>query len=369
MECAAKGRGTRCVGPAIRRCARCGAVAYCSLSHQISHWSDHEQECERLEEQMRDADILNTFPFTFSEEATLQILKEKESRCTFLSKRSIHQRGIWSCECSCGVSNTNHNCPASINCWNLPSTLVPCSDPISSLSKQLSCWKEYYDWRSISLDSPVALLLHWPLTIYYALQLNDSRIRRRDVSKLINIHYLGPDKELIQLAVFGELLALIPDYDVHIDFVGPAIPDCRDGETTHLHSYVRCDDRDCECKDPSETSSGSVVTMRLLKGFYHDRFKDLMKDSFPHLIIAPNAGVAAYPSWMETVELIHGLNTPAVFTDFCEEAAHLAACCLSSATGCKLALPIQLNPFRQPMAVEDTALHVPCYSNCFLFGI
>ncbi|XP_021731170.1 zinc finger MYND domain-containing protein 15-like isoform X3 [Chenopodium quinoa] len=307
MECAAKGRGTRCVGPAIRRCARCGAVAYCSLSHQISHWSDHEQECERLEEQMRDADILNTFPFTFSEEATLQILKEKESRCTFLSKRSIHQRGIWSCECSCGVSNTNHNCPASINCWNLPSTLVPCS---------------------------------------------------------------GPDKELIQLAVFGELLALIPDYDVHIDFVGPAIPDCsRDGETTHLHSYVRCDDRDCECKDPSETSSGSVVTMRLLKGFYHDRFKDLMKDSFPHLIIAPNAGVAAYPSWMETVELIHGLNTPAVFTDFCEEAAHLAACCLSSATGCKLALPIQLNPFRQPMAVEDTALHVPCYSNCFLFGI
>uniref|UniRef100_A0A803MB42 MYND-type domain-containing protein n=1 Tax=Chenopodium quinoa TaxID=63459 RepID=A0A803MB42_CHEQI len=330
MECAAKGRGTRCVGPAIRRCARCGAVAYCSLSHQISHWSDHEQECERLEEQMRDADILNTFPFTFSEEATLQV-----------------------------------------------------PYPISSLSKQLSCWKEYYDWRSISLDSPVALLLHWPLTIYYALQLNDSRIRRRDVSKLINIHYLGlgirvhgalfyhdlslrssipkddlgPDKELIQLAVFGELLALIPDYDVHIDFVGPAIPDCRDGETTHLHSYVRCDDRDCECKDPSETSSGSVVTMRLLKGFYHDRFKDLMKDSFPHLIIAPNAGVAAYPSWMETVELIHGLNTPAVFTDFCEEAAHLAACCLSSATGCKLALPIQLNPFRQPMAVEDTALH------------
>lgn len=32
-------------------------------------------------------------------------------------------------------------------------------------------------------------------------------------------------------------------------------------------------------------------------------------------------------------------------------------------------LQIQLNPFRQPMAVEDSALFLPCYSNCFLFGI
>lgn len=194
-------------------------------------------------------------------------------------------------------------------------------------------------------------------------------MRSGDGSKSINIHYLGPGKELFQLAVFGEMLALLPHYDVHIDFVGPEVPDYRDGEKINLHNYVNCDDRDCECKVPRETSSSTVVTLRLLKGFYHDRFRDLMKDAFPHLIIAPNAGVAAYSSWMETVELIHGLNIPAVFTDFCEEAAHLAARCLSSTTGCHLALPIQLNPFRQPMAVEDTALHLPCYSNCFLFGI
>lgn len=161
MECAAKGIGTRCVGPPVRRCARCSAVAYCSLSHQISHWNDHKEECERLEEQMRDADLLNTFPFTFCEEATLQIFEKEESRCTFLAKRSLHQVGMWSCECSCGISNICHTIPALINYWNLSSTLAPCGDPISPLSKQLSCWKEYYEWRSISLDSPVALLLHW----------------------------------------------------------------------------------------------------------------------------------------------------------------------------------------------------------------
>ena len=35
MECAGKGRGTRCLGPPRRRCDRCGAVAYCSSSHQV----------------------------------------------------------------------------------------------------------------------------------------------------------------------------------------------------------------------------------------------------------------------------------------------------------------------------------------------
>lgn len=34
----------------------------------------------------------------------------------------------------------------------------------------------------------------------------------------------GPEKELLQLAVFGELLALFPGVRIHIELVGPAIP-------------------------------------------------------------------------------------------------------------------------------------------------
>jgi len=37
----------------------------------------------------------------------------------------------------------------------------------------------------------------------------------------------GPEKELLQLAVFGELLALFPGVHIHIDLVGPAIPSQR----------------------------------------------------------------------------------------------------------------------------------------------
>ena len=38
---------------------------------------------------------------------------------------------------------------------------------------------------------------------------------------------LGPKKELLQLAVFGELHALFPSVQVHIELVGPAIPESR----------------------------------------------------------------------------------------------------------------------------------------------
>lgn len=104
-------------------------------------------------------------------------------------------------------------------------------------------------------------------------------------------------------------------------------------------------------------------------------------------------------AWMcKLQELIREINVPAVFSDYCEEACHLAASCISTITGhplklsvsscCfllfsnepqlltliiflieALALQIQLNPFRKPMVVEDCALFLPCYSNCFLFGM
>ncbi|KAL9268044.1 Zinc finger MYND domain-containing protein [Drosera capensis] len=348
MECAAKGRGSRCIiGPSLRRCARCDVVAYCSLSHQLSHWSDHKEECGRLEQHMKSVNTLNDFCFTFDQQG-----------------------------------------------------------PSSPLSKQLSSWKEYYEWRNIPLDSPVALLLHWPLTIYHAMQMASCERVSARATRYFKIHYLGPERELFQLAVFAELLALLPSYEMHIDFVGPAVPqqrssgylvlrslppNCgssiwqlsfvsldiiisRDGEKITLYSYAHCDYEDCECKMARKNTSlgasieaDSAVTLRLFRGLYHNRFRDM--DSSPDLIIAPNAGIAAYRSWLATIELIKGLDAPAVFSDFCEEAAHLAARCLSNVFDSTLTLPIQLNPFRHPLAVEDSALRLPCYSNCYIFGI
>ncbi|XP_044489312.1 zinc finger MYND domain-containing protein 15 isoform X2 [Mangifera indica] len=393
MECAGKGLGSRCIGPARRRCGRCGAVAYCSASHQLLHWSDHKDECKRLEEQMKHVDVLNDFPFTFTEESTVQVCGKQESRCSFLSKRGIHRVGMWMYECCCGLSIASFDCTRFLlifcfhvfcsfevkstdACWNLPSILCPCSEPSFQTTKHLCSWKDYFDWRSIPLHSPVALLLHWPLTIYYATQVTGLRSFNSEFGDKLCIHYLGPEKELLQLSVFGELRALFPGVQVTVELIGPEIPQHRNGEIINLCSYAHCADADCICKSSSENFSSttgmiksSVVTLQLHKGFYHDCYGDIVKDSVPHLIIAPNAGIAAYSSWRLTIELIREINIPAVFSDYCEEACHLAASCISTITGCPLKLPIQLNPFRQPMVVEDSALSLPCYSNCFLFGV
>ncbi|PON53761.1 hypothetical protein TorRG33x02_304470 [Trema orientale] len=247
-------------------------------------------------------------------------------------------------------------------------------EPVSPPSRHLSSWKEYYEWRSIPLDSPVALLLHWPLTIYHASKTGlGSRIS--EIGQKLHIHYLGPEKELLQLAVFAELHALFPGFDVHVELVGPAVPQHRDGERITLCKYARCLGTDCICKSIQDgewgiqTSKSTTLALNLRNGFYHNRYGDIVKDSFPHLIIAPNAGIAAYPSWSPTIELIKEISVPAVFTDYCEEACNLGASSITSITGRPLSFPIQLNPFRQPMVVEDSALFLPCYSNCYLYGI
>lgn len=38
--------------------------------------------------------------------------------------------------------------------------------PSSPIPKHISNWKEYYEWRCIPLNSPVALLLHWVCCVF-----------------------------------------------------------------------------------------------------------------------------------------------------------------------------------------------------------
>jgi hypothetical protein len=78
-------------------------------------------------------------------------------------------------------------------------------------------WEDYYRLRKIPLSSPVALLLTFPLTIYYALvtfgqvPVTVSRILQRP----LRLHVVGIEKELNFLDLFQEVGYLIPeDFEV-----------------------------------------------------------------------------------------------------------------------------------------------------------
>ncbi|KAF3331949.1 Zinc finger MYND domain-containing protein 15 [Carex littledalei] len=369
MECAAKGSvATPCKpGPPTRRCGLCGVVSYCSPSHQTLHWEYHKEECKRLEEQMRRAPFISDFPFTFSDTLALQ------AKCAFLESMGLHQRGMWKYECSCLFKLPSVD--LSSDSWCLLSQLCPCTGPETDLKTPIKSWKEYYEWRRLPLHSPVAVLLHWTLTVYHSIQLCQAQTPLSEAGDELHIHYLGPEREIQQIPVFSELTALLPGVNIHIEFVGPAVPLSRDGETRHFNKYVHCSEDDCCCKsssnNPSKNSSSlkGTLTIKLRKGLYHDRYSDIIRESKPNIIVAPNAGIAAYSTWLPTLEKIKRMGVPAIFTDYCEEAANLASLCIGSISGHPLTESIQVNPFRQPLPVEETALNLPCYSNCFIFGM
>lgn len=78
---------------------------------------------------------------------------------------------------------------------------------------ELSSWKDYYDLRSIPLSSPVALLLTFPLTVYYAIErfgqvpVTVANMMRRP----LRVHVVGIEKEMNFLDLFREVGYLLPE--------------------------------------------------------------------------------------------------------------------------------------------------------------
>ncbi|XP_035842644.1 uncharacterized protein LOC110921720 isoform X7 [Helianthus annuus] len=96
-----------------------------------------------------------------------------------------------------------------------------CQEEGSTDTLEIPC--SYNGLRRVG-DSQVDYALVKPLTIYQAIQLAFAKQPIIETTDKLCIHYLGPERELYQTAVFGELHALLPGVQLHIDFVGPAVP-------------------------------------------------------------------------------------------------------------------------------------------------
>ena len=78
---------------------------------------------------------------------------------------------------------------------------------------QISSWEDYYRARNISLSSPVAVLLTFPLTVYHAIAtfghvpVTVARMLKRPM----RLHLVGVEKELNFLDIFQEVGYLLPD--------------------------------------------------------------------------------------------------------------------------------------------------------------
>ncbi|KAL5106205.1 hypothetical protein TcWFU_004943 [Taenia crassiceps] len=193
--------------------------------------------------------------------------------------------------------------------------LHPQIGPISSSSRLVSVslcdWAEFYTWLGISFSSPLALLLHWPLTIYHTL----NELLPTSGGRMIQ-------------RILDKRSRLAPCIQV-ITMIGPNISPYANGKKYLL----------------SHRMSASIW-----RGTYHQYVDDaLLSGAYrsPDLVIGFNVGFVAYPTWKKTLEVLKILRSVGLHhgIDTFDPRSTLAL--------------LTLNPFRSPILIR-----VEAYSNC-----
>ncbi|KAF3937924.1 hypothetical protein ABW19_dt0210141 [Dactylella cylindrospora] len=89
----------------------------------------------------------------------------------------------------------------------------------------IKSWAQWYEWRGIPTSSPVALIMHRPLTVYHILAniLNQYSVVFECRRPEYLIHLLGVEEELNSIQTFCELTLVMPGCDIIIDLFGPAV--------------------------------------------------------------------------------------------------------------------------------------------------
>lgn len=111
--------------------------------------------------------------------------------------------------------------------------------PSSPIPEHLSLttWKDYYEWRCIPLYSPIALLLHWPLTIYRAIQLATLESVLPEISNELRIHYLGILSFVVAFKVKFVLQLLLFFF---IEFLSVLLDRWNCNFMNHRNAYYNC---------------------------------------------------------------------------------------------------------------------------------
>lgn len=365
-------------------CGGCHAVCYCSPSCQAADYGAHADECASLCAHMSSRYRVR-WPTERDEPPWLPKAMDHRcemSWCELLRSIGCHDMEGYQLLCGCCMPSANHRYVATDG---LPppteeSSYVDESSDASDASGGgthassvttpattgqpatiVHSWAEYYATRRLPLDSPLALLLTWPLTVYYALA--RLGLANLPAEREVAVHYLGPEKEIMFLPLFREIACLCPASTICITMVGPlgiALP------------------------PPIEFrgAKGGKVVVTVLKGLYHE-----LHLPPPDLAIAPNAGLAVSgykERWPPTLRHLERKGIPFLFSDYSEQSiekglalARVVSETLARVQG-KEGLPaalggpsgpsteVVLNPFRAPMRlprVDGGSVGHPTVSN------
>ncbi|KAM5309959.1 zinc finger MYND domain-containing protein 15 isoform 3-T3 [Glossophaga mutica] len=335
-------------------CPQCSAVLYCGEACLRADWRrcpddvSHRFWCPRLAAFMERTGELATLPFTYTAEVTSETFNKE----AFLASRGL-TRGYWT-QISMlipGPGTPRHprgstpslglllnGDPYQLLQGDGPALMPPVPpDPPRGL---LGSWQDYYAWRGLSLDSPMAVLLTYPLTVYYVIthlvpqSFPELNIQNKQSLK---IHVVEAGKEFDLVMVFWD---------------GPEVS-VRPGSgvSARLSSGTK------------EKGGRRDLQIKVSARPYH-----LLQGPKPDLVIGFNSGFGLKDTWLSSLPRLQSLRVPAFFTESSEYGCVMDDQTMAVATGGGTSPP-QPNPFRSPFRLRAADNCMPWYCNAFIFHL
>ncbi|XP_007457778.1 PREDICTED: zinc finger MYND domain-containing protein 15 isoform X2 [Lipotes vexillifer] len=368
-------------------CPQCGAVLYCGEACLQADWkrcpddASHRFWCPRLAAFMQRAGELATLPFTYTAEVTSETFNKE----AFLASRGL-TRGYWT-QLSMlipGPGTPGHprgstpslsvllnGDPYQLLQGDGPALMPPVPpDPPRGL---FGSWQDYYTWRGLSLDSPMAVLLTYPLTVYHVItHLVPQSFPELNIlnKQSLKIHVVEAGKEFDLIMVFWELLVLLPHVALELQFVGDSLPP----ESDQQNFTLQRDDLEVSVR-PGSGVSARLSSGTKEKGGRRDlqikvsaRPYHLLQGPKPDLVIGFNSGFGLKDTWLSSLPRLQSLRVPAFFTESSEYGCVMDDQTMAVATGGGTSPP-QPNPFRSPFRLRAADNCMPWYCNAFIFHL
>lgn len=283
--------------------------------------------------------------------------------------------------------------------WKLEDRLIPKlqfeaeMEPAIASSANVTDWKSWYSWRNLPLESPAALLMHYPLTVYqllvHVLRITHPSRNSAEHRQSLNVHYLGPEVELNMLPLFSELALLLPYTDIKLTMYGTAVYNVV--QQAKKGSVAMKSKRKLPVYTYTGPSSMGGSTLAIFLHGEHENWDPRlpsMTNNLPDAIVAANAGLLSYKGWQGVILYCHVEGTPFAVTEYAEQSAEVQVEALPKIlmnsmpylqsrmnTSALLDLmsprtyPIEFNPFQRPGQRYIGSVRLPNVSNGFTIKI
>lgn len=365
----------------VYTCSGCRMFQFCCKDHRdVYVMQRHDsEECHRCRERGMVAQENGFFVFPFDWYPKQGSLFD--SKCAFFTKLGIHGKKPFDTDCDCiSLPRVYGEVPILKKEFSKQSHVALSEDTVKDglttwwgkegqrLILECDClddvedvydWESYFDYKRKALGSDavdaagstmLAMVLDIPLTIFWCIKryLRNISGTPQSENKEIRIIIAGPEKEHNQWPMLLELFNLVDGYDFDINMVGPELPGSMDGKTVEI------------------TKSSSRKRMKISFKRAELIGRDAIHLMNCDIVCALNAGLGAYPNWMETisnVKLFMGAQQGVkmfFFSDYVDESIEIGRKNLYLLFGPRCIPEYRTVPFMSHQDIQ----HVPNWREC-----